>query len=424
MSGVNKFGKARSKEIREKISKALKGRKSSEVTKAKIREANLGEGNPNYGKLGIDHHNFAKALCEEHKLKLSYARGTPIEIYDIETEVKSFYPSTIKAGKALTCSKTTISKYASSKELFRGKYIITKISNNDVKKGGEELLLKPLSISSDSGFKVLQNAQLRKGFNHPKEPGRRKYHNSFSPSFIQNVKGNKLFGRVPGNQCAYSLTNAAGVVSTIKFDSTSKLYKLNEYCKKKHLNSRLGYVHQKTSTVIIKKKVYNLLYDKNIYKLSYEMLNKESHNMLLLTMEDLIGKTSPMLEYLVIQPNWLKVYDDKFNSQPTSISWGLEKIITEIITQIKSQSYKFLQTIDLKKLAAPLAAGQIGENNNSHTFISPLHETFIKDIILLKAIVNILEAIYEPSFNSMKYRSNFNHKSTLRDVKIKLKGVT
>ena len=428
MSGVNNpnFGKARSKEIREKISKALKGRKISEVTKAKIREANMGEGNPNYGKLGIDHHNFGKAICEEHKLKVSYARGTPIEIYDIETEVKSFYPSTIKAGKALTCSKTTISKYASSKELFKGKYIITKISNNDVKKSGEELLLNPLSISSDSGFKVLQNAQLRKGFNHPKQPGRRKYHNSCNPLFIKNVNGNKLFGRVLG-KCASILTNAADVVSTIRFYSTSKVDKLNEYCKKKHLNSGVGvgYVQQNTATVIIKKKIYNLLYDKNIYKLAYEMLNKESHNMILLTMEDLIGKRSQIkFEYLIIQPNWLKVHHDKFNYQRASLSWALEKIIAEIITQIKSKSYKFLKTIDLKKLAVPLAASQIGENNNYYTFISALDETFIKDIIVIKAIVIILEAIYEPSFNSRKYRSSFNHKSALRDVKIKLKGVT
>ena len=407
-----------------KIIKALKDRKIFEVTKAKIREANLGEGNPNYGKLGIDLHNFGKAICEEHKLKVSYARGTPIEIYDIETKVKSFYPSTMKAGKAITCSKTTISKYASSKELFRGKYIITKIFNNDVKKRGEELLLNPLSISSDSGFKVLQNAQLRKGFNQPKQPGRRKYHNSCSPLFFKIVNGNKLFGRVLG-KCASSLTNAADVVSTIRFYSTSKLDKLNEYCKKKHLNSGVGYVQQNTATVIIKKKIYNLLYDKNIYKLAYEMLNKESHNMILLTMEDLIGKTSQIkFDYLIIQPNWLKVHHDKFNYQRASLSWALEKIIAEIITQIKSKSYKFLKTIDLKKLAVPLAASQIGENNNSYTFISALDETFIKDIIVIKAIVLILEAIYQPSFNSRKYRSSFNHKSTLRDVKIKLKGVT
>lgn len=139
------FGKSHSKETREKISKTLlkseyhpsrfkpgnyafKGKSHSTETKDKMRIAKLGANNPNFG----------KSLSEEAKLNLSSIRGSAVEVYDIETQEKSFYSSLTKAAAALGCSKTTISKYIESKELFRGKYRITKASNNDGPGVGKE----------------------------------------------------------------------------------------------------------------------------------------------------------------------------------------------------------------------------------------------------------------------------------------------
>lgn len=182
------FGQSRIKEVRDKISKALMGRQLTAETKAKIREANLGDKNPNFGKLAENHHNFGKALSEERKLNLSYKLGTAIEVYDTESEDKSIYPSQNRAAIALACGTTTVGRYIESQKLFRNKYRITKTSNKDVKEGGEELPLKPtLSGGSDLGLGgvvgVLRGPQPRVGFNLL---GRRKYHSSsISPPLVR-----------------------------------------------------------------------------------------------------------------------------------------------------------------------------------------------------------------------------------------------
>jgi hypothetical protein len=131
------FGKFHSKEIRERISEnhpsrgkpgniTFLGKTHTSETKDKMRIAKLGANNPNFG----------KSLDEESRLKLSSIRGSAVEVYDIEIKVISTYPSLTKAGKALSCSKSTISRYIESKEIFRGKYIISKSDNEDKGEGG------------------------------------------------------------------------------------------------------------------------------------------------------------------------------------------------------------------------------------------------------------------------------------------------
>lgn len=137
------FGKFHSKEIREMISETLLksenhpsrgkpgnitflGKTHTSETKDKMRIAKLGANNPNFG----------KSLDEVSRLKLSSIRGSAVEVYDIETKIISTYPSLTKAGEALSCGKTTISRYIESKETFRGKYIISKASDNDKEQGG------------------------------------------------------------------------------------------------------------------------------------------------------------------------------------------------------------------------------------------------------------------------------------------------
>ena len=136
--GVNNpnFGKSHSQEIRDRISATLlqsenhpsrgkpgnitfKDKTHTSETKEKMRLAKLGAKNPNFG----------KSLDEAGRLKLSTIRGNAVEVYDIETKKISTYPSLVKAGEALSCSKTTISKYIESKEIFRGKYRLSKITH-------------------------------------------------------------------------------------------------------------------------------------------------------------------------------------------------------------------------------------------------------------------------------------------------------
>lgn len=45
----------------------------SQETKDKLREANLGEKNPNYGKTGENHHNYGRKCAQETKDKMSIA---------------------------------------------------------------------------------------------------------------------------------------------------------------------------------------------------------------------------------------------------------------------------------------------------------------------------------------------------------------
>lgn len=327
--GVNNpnFGKERSKEIREKISEALKGRIISEETKAKIREANLGDKNPNFGKLGADHHNFGKALSEEHKLKLSSIRGTAVEVYDLETKVKSFYPSVRKAGEALTCSKTTISKYIESQELFRGKYRITKASNNDMKEGGEELPLKKTLSGTDSGFGVLRGAQLWEGSTQ----GRRNYHSSSKNyslikrlAFIRN--SNKIFGRVLGKY-ASTYTKVAAFDSTIKFDSQSKVDKLNASDKEQLI--------LQLTKIPLKKKIYTQLYNQNLYLLAYDMLINKSCKVVITGIE--IFSLKDIFGCSLLHPN---LFEREIKLSD----------ILEIIVKIKEGNYKFTDLRDRKSV--------------------------------------------------------------------------
>lgn len=133
------FGKSHSQEILKKISEstsgenhytaskglpgnsAFKGKTHSGDTKYKMSIAKLGANNPNFG----------KTMTEEAKLNLSYIRGSAVEVCDMETGEKSYYPSINKAASALSCGKSTIYKYLDSKELYKGKYKVTKIPKNN-----------------------------------------------------------------------------------------------------------------------------------------------------------------------------------------------------------------------------------------------------------------------------------------------------
>lgn len=51
-------------------------------------------------------------------------------------------------------------------------------------------------------------------------------------------------------------------------------------------------------------------------------------------------------------------------------------------------------------------------------------EAYFLDMVLIRAMLIILEAIYISSLNSRLIRPSFSHKSALQDVKLKLKDST
>lgn len=267
-----------------------------------------------------------------------------------------------------------------------------------MKEGGKELPFKKTLSGSDSGFGVLRGAELWEGY--PKGLGRRKYHGNSNiyPLSFQRINGNKNIGRVLGKYVS-TKTKAAGNASIIKFNGQCKVDKVYEYCKKIQQQSD-------RTNPIIKRKVYNLLYDKIIYKLAYEMLTNKSYSMVSITIKD--------MQYL----NVLNIFGS-FILQPNFSGFNLETTIPEIITLIKREHYKFTAAGGLftKNLAA--AGPCKGEISTTFSVV-----TLTKDILVIKVIVIILEAIYEPSFSSRQYRSSFNHESALKDVKIRFKGAT
>lgn len=100
-------------------------------------------------KLGANNPNFAKSLSEEGRLKLSSIRGSAVEVYDIDIKERSYYSSLSKAATALSCGRATLQRYIISKELFRGKYIITEILNKDKDGGGDQPLNKTFSTEGE-----------------------------------------------------------------------------------------------------------------------------------------------------------------------------------------------------------------------------------------------------------------------------------
>lgn len=227
------------------------------------------------------------------------------------------------------------------------------------------------------------------------------------PLFSQIINGNKLLGRVLGKYVSTN-TKAAGNVSIIKFNGQSKVDKLYEYCKKQQLHR---------TNVIINRKVYNLLYDKNIYILAYEMLKKEFHTMLILTAKDIQNFKQNIIGCLLLYPSRIGgLHSNLLPSPPPG--GGQDEIISEIITQIKAENYKL---IEIKYLARKVFTAQPSSVTRKCT--TSLEATIIKDILVIKAIVIILEAIYAPSFSSLsrQFRPSFNLESALKDVKVRLK---
>lgn len=217
-------------------------------------------------------------------------------------------------------------------------------------------------------------------------------------AFIRNNK--KIFGRVLGKY-ASTYTKVAAFDSTIKFDSQSKVDKLNAYDKEQLM--------LQLTKIAFKKKIYTQLYNKNLYLLAYDMLINKSCKVVItdieiLSLKDIFGCS-------LLHPNLfgreIKLSD-----------------ILEIIVKIKEGNYEFT---DLSLKRGP----------KKYTLLNNF--SVAKDILLIKAIVILLEAFYEPIFNSIprsfrpileggfrneraSFHSANTHELALRELKLKLKG--
>ena len=163
--------------------------------------------------------------------------------------------------------------------------------------------------------------------------------------------------------------------------------------------------------VAFKKKIYTQLYDKNLYLLAYEMLNNQPCKVVItgtdiLSLKNIFGCS-------LLHPNifgrYMKLLD-----------------ILDIIIKLKEGNYKFTD-LSLKG------------GGKRYTILNNF--SVAKDILLIKAIVILLEAFYEPLFNSLPQNfrpilENSNgkianlssysvntHEYALRDLKLKLIGV-
>ena len=119
----SRLGCNHTEETKAKMSLALKGRKFSDVTKAKMSLAALG----NSSAKGCTH-------SDETKAKMSLAKidsMVPIEVFDLETQIKTIYPSMSATAKALNVHYGSLKNYFSKNTLkpFKKRYIIKKLES-------------------------------------------------------------------------------------------------------------------------------------------------------------------------------------------------------------------------------------------------------------------------------------------------------
>ena len=210
--------------------------------------------------------------------------------------------------------------------------------------------------------------------------------------------GRKLFGRVLGKY-ASTYAKVAAFDSIIKFYSQSKVDKLNVQDKKNQILRLTNVVASH------KNRIYTQLYNKNLYLLANEKLKDKSCKVIItgkdiLPLKDLFGCSLLYPSKIFLEGREIKLSD-----------------IFGMISNLKEGNYQFT---DLSLKGGP----------KEFTILNDI--SVAKDILLIKAIVILLEAIYAPSFNSLSrdFRSwplsSFPSVNTrefaLRELKFRLIG--
>lgn len=92
-----------------------------------------------FGVLGENHPRFGKTHSEETKSKMSESSGTAVEVVDLETAIRSTYPSMFKAAEAMGVSRPALSKRFKETNCFilKGKYQVEKKEINNLPSSGK-----------------------------------------------------------------------------------------------------------------------------------------------------------------------------------------------------------------------------------------------------------------------------------------------
>lgn len=103
--------------------------------KAKLRDANLGEKNPNFGKTGLtpsaetrvkmSQANKGKSLSAETRAKIRATQGTAIFVYSEDHTLVNNFSSAREAAIHFNCSHPTITKYVVTGELFQEQWFLS-----------------------------------------------------------------------------------------------------------------------------------------------------------------------------------------------------------------------------------------------------------------------------------------------------------
>lgn len=170
-------------------------------------------------------------------------------------------------------------------------------------------------------------------------------------------------GRIPGIGVR-NFSSAAGGSSTVSTDGLRKIRKINELC-------------TTNREFIVTDKLYNILYDKDMYYLAYNKLKSKPGNM------------TPGIN-------------------PTTLDGISIEVIENIIKSLKDGTFKFLPG---RRVYIPKANG-----DRRPLTIAPPRDKLVQECIRM-----ILEAIYEPSFSeySHGFRPNKSCHTALRSLKQK-----
>uniref|UniRef100_UPI0030E33902 hypothetical protein n=1 Tax=Dematophora necatrix TaxID=2751867 RepID=UPI0030E33902 len=186
---------------------------------------------------------------------------------------------------------------------------------------------------------------------------------------VQKNHGNRgviipITGRTPAVGICNFSTIADGV-STVSTDGLRKIQKINELCRERE-------------DFIVSDKLYNILYDKELYYVAFQKLKSNP------------GNLTPGIN-------------------PTTLDGLSEEVILEIISKIKDESFQFSPG---RRVCIPKAYG--GER--------PLTIAPPRDKLVQECMRMILEAIYEPSFHARShgFRPNLSCHSALKEVRRKL----
>jgi group I intron endonuclease len=122
------------------------GKTHSELSKQKIRQALLGENNP----------NFAKSISEEQKVQIAHAQPNSfrISVLDLETKTETIYSSVREGARALNCSTSPLNYNIKTGGKYKGRYIIKNLGLLNL-----PLNDQPKSKASES-FEVLDDKGL------------------------------------------------------------------------------------------------------------------------------------------------------------------------------------------------------------------------------------------------------------------------